>query len=277
MMNEFYKMINFMRYHFYCLLKLVMIFIIGTGSVFLAVCIFPLIRIFSFSNYKFKKRGRRFVSVSFKAFVTLLRITGIVHLKISRQDKLKLKKLKSRIIVANHPSILDVVILMSIIPDSDCIVGQQYVKTILGGVIRQVFIINSIDIEDLFETCRKTVCDKSNILIFPEGTRTVQDGNSHYKKGAARIAAFCNTDIQPLLISGTDKRGLQKNNPFWSYNRKENYVYEIKVLEQIKIDDFKNLPSPACAKRVTEKISKLIHDAEEENRQTSRYKTFNAV
>lgn len=250
---------------------------IGTGSIFLAVCIFPIIRIFSSSKEKFKKRGRRFVSDSFKSFIMLLRLSGIVRIKISREDRIKLKGLKSKIIVANHPSILDVVVLMSLIPDSDCIVGQQYVKSVLGGVIRQVFILNSIDVDCLFEICSKTLNDKNNLLIFPEGTRTPQTKPAHYKKGAARIASFCNVDIQPLLISGTDKRGLQKHNPFWSYNREENLVYEIKVLEEIKLDDYKNFSSPIKSKKITEKIVNLIQNAEKENRKTSRFKTFNAV
>lgn len=277
MTDKILKFANFIRYHFYCLLKLIMIFIIGSGSVFLAVCIFPLIRIFSFSKDKFKSRGRRFISASFKGFVFFLRISGIVKVKISREDKIKLKTLKSKIIVANHPSILDVVILMSIIPGPDCIVGQQYAKTILGGVIKQVFILSSINIESLFEICKKTIDSGNNVLIFPEGTRTPQIGNVHYKKGAARIASYCNTDIQVLLISGTDKRGLQKHNPFWSYNTKENLVYEIRVLEEIKINDYKNLPSPVSAKRITEKIVTMIQDAENENRRNSPFKTFNAV
>ena len=213
----------------------------------------------------------------FRFFLFILRLFFLCRIKISKEDKVRLRNLKSKVIVANHPSILDIVVLMSVVPDANCIVGQQYVKSALGGVIKKAFILNSLEFDELCQVCRKNIEAGSNIIIFPEGTRTPREGNSQYKKGAARVALSCGADIQPLLIWGSDKFGLQKNNPFWSFNHLESYVYEIIPLDELKVSEYEDLPRPAAAKRLTGKIMEEIKAAAEEYRKISRYRTFNMV
>ena len=117
--------------------------------------------------------------------------------------------------------------------------GTWKTKTVLAGVIKQAYIVNSLDFDELCRLCKETLDDGNNVIIFPEGTRTPRHGSTQYKKGAARIAYYAGCDVQPILVGGNDKYGLGKHDPIWSYNHTERYVYDFKLLPEIKIDEYK--------------------------------------
>ena len=250
---------NLLLYHYRAFMKLFFIAFIGVGSIILAVLVFPWIRVFVHPNRRFQIAARKFVSTTFSAALFLMNITGIV--KIYVDDKAALKGLTSKIIVANHCSILDFVILMALVPNANCIVRESLRKTPLAGVINQAYIVNSLDFDELCRVCKDTLDAGSNVIIFPEGTRTPRHGKNAYKKGAARIARFATADVQPVLIAGSDKYGLGKNDPFWSFNPVEPLIYDLKILPQIKIADYLELSEIASAKRITDRMHSQITDA----------------
>ena len=252
---------NWFLYTYRAFMKLFWIFFIGSGAVILSVLIFPILRIFIHRPDKFRLAGQRVISACFKFFMELLDLSHIAKIKTDSKDEFK--NLHSKIIVANHPSILDTVVLISLIPNATVIVGEKYTKSFLGGVIKACYIINSLDFDELCRRCKESLSLGSNVIIFPEGTRTPRHGQNHFKKGAARIAKATGANIIPVFIGGTDKFGLQKNNPFWSYNTVESYIYEIIMLEEIQTADFENLTEPIFAKRVTNLCAEKIYDAAE--------------
>ena len=192
-----------------------------------------------------------------------MRLTGTVKLKV--EDREKFKNLHSKIIIANHPSMLDFVFIMSLVPNANCIVRGGLTKTVLAGVIKQAYIVNSLDFDELCRLCKETLDDGNNVIIFPEGTRTPRHGSTQYKKGAARIAYYAGCDVQPILVGGNDKYGLGKHDPVWSYNHTEKYVYDFKLLPEIKIDEYKELTETIAAKRLTDKMQEVVIAAVDEN------------
>ncbi len=239
--------------------KLFFITLIGIGSLPLAFAVFPILRIFVHPKKKFKKISRYIISYSFRLCIFFMKMAGYV--KIFCDDFKVLKSMKNKLIVMNHPSTLDYVILSSLMPGADCVVGKQYQKSFVGGVISSSLIVNDPDFESLEEKCMESMSTGTCLMIFPEGTRTPREGRNPYKKGAARVAKYCNVDIQPLLIAGSDKYGLQKHNPFFSFNTIEPLIYDIKILDEIHIDDYKNFSDAVSAKRLTDKIKKEIFEA----------------
>ena len=118
-----------------------------------------------------------------------------------------------------------------------------------------------ITFEDMCIECKKLTDMGCNVIIFPEGTRTPRHGKNNYKKGAARIALYCGCDVQPVFIGGSDKYGLGKHDPLWSYNHVEPYLYDFKLLPVIFIDEYKDLSEPIAAKRLTDKMEEVIKSA----------------
>lgn len=261
--EELPKVKNWFLYTYRSFMKLFFIAFFGIGSVVLAVLVFPWIRIFVHPKQKFQEKARAFVSASFRMFINLMRFAGVIKLVVD--DKNAYRNLHSKVLVANHPSLLDFVFIMSMVPNANCIVRGGLANGILGGVIRQCYIVNSLDFDELCKLCKETLDDGCNVIIFPEGTRSPRHGVNAYKKGAARIAYYSKCDVQPILVGGNDKYGLGKHDPTWSFNHTEPMIYSFSLLPQIKISDYIELPEAIAAKRLTEKMQEVIYAAVDEN------------
>lgn len=242
-----------------CFMKIFAMTVFGVGAVILAVFVFPFIRLFTLRRKDFGVVARAYVSHTFRVFLGFL---NILHVSIKKVDNPEeYKNIHSKIIIANHPSLLDFVYIMSLVPNSTCIVRGGLTKTPLRGVIKQAYITNTTTFEDMCVECKKLTDMGCNVIIFPEGTRTPRHGKNNYKKGAARIALYCGCDVQPVFIGGSDKYGLGKHDPLWSYNHVEPYLYDFKKLPVISIDEYKDLSEPIAAKRLTDKMEEVLKSA----------------
>ena len=242
-----------------CFMKIFAMTVFGVGAVILAVFVFPFIRLFTLRRKDFGVVARAYVSHTFRVFLGFLNILHVSIRKVENEDDYR--NIHSKIIIANHPSLLDFVYIMSLVPNSTCIVRGGLTKTPLRGVIKQAYITNTTTFEDMCVECKKLTDMGCNVIIFPEGTRTPRHGKNNYKKGAARIALYCGCDVQPIFIGGSDKYGLGKHDPLWSYNHVEPYLYDFKKLPVISIDEYKDLSEPIAAKRLTDKMEQVLKSA----------------
>ena len=256
------KVKNIFSYTYYCVSKLVAMLCFGIGAIILAILVFPFIRLFTLAHKDFGIIARAYVSHTFRVFLKNLEICKTSILKV--EDRQAFRNIHSKVIIANHPSLLDFVYIMSLVPNSTCIVRGSLTRTPLRGVIKQAYITNNTDFNEVLVECKKLTDKGCNVIVFPEGTRSPRIGRNNYKKGAARIALYCGCDVQPLFIGGSDKYGLGKTDPLWSYNHVEKYLYDIKMLPVIKIDQFKELSDTIAAKHLTEEMEKVIRGAGDE-------------
>lgn len=267
------KIRNYFAHAYGCFMKVFAIFIFGLGAVLLAIFVFPFIRLFTNRKKDFGIVARAYVSHTFRVFLRWLHLSNVSIRKI--EDLEPYHNLHSKIIIANHPSLLDFVYIMSLVPNSTCIVRGGLTRTPLRGVIKQAYITNTTTFEDMCRECKELTDKGCNVIIFPEGTRSPRHGQNNYKKGAARIALYCNCDIQPLFIGGSDKYGLGKHDPLWSYNHVEPYVYDFKMLPTISISEYKTLSEPIAAKHLTEKMEEVIRNAGNEYSNSYTGRTLN--
>ena len=267
------KIKNIFIYIYCCISKIGAILFFGLGAIFLAIFVFPFIRLFTLHKKDFGIIARAYVSHTFRVFLKNLHICRASILKV--EDKQAFRNIHSKVIIANHPSLLDFVYIMSLVPNSTCIVRGSLTHTPLRGVIKQAYITNTTDFNDVLVECKKLIDKGCNVIVFPEGTRSPRIGRNNYKKGAARIALYCGCDVQPLFIGGSDKYGLGKYDPLWSYNHVEKYLYDIKMLPVIHIENYKNLSDTIAAKHLTEEMEKVIRGAGDEYAKTYTGLTLN--
>jgi len=232
-------------------------FFFGISTLILVLVVFPFMRLVFHPRERFKKYGRRFVSGSFRFFVFIMHFLRGLDLKTDNRENYR--HLSSKIVVANHPSILDVVMLLSLIPNADCIVNTNLNRNfIVKGVVRQLYILNSLDLENILQTCTESLKQGNCLIIFPEGTRTPRTGKVILKKGAARIALYSGCNIVPIHIGGTDKYGLGKKDPWTGFNPRERYIYDISMGQEINPEKFRDLPTPKAVRAITREISAFL-------------------
>jgi 1-acyl-sn-glycerol-3-phosphate acyltransferase len=250
------RVTNWPFYFYRVFAKWLSFFIFGFASLILIFVIFPPMRLMYHPREKFMKHGRRFVSSSLSGFVSIMHFLRIVDLEPG--DREAYGNIRSKIVVANHPSLLDVIMLLSLIPNADCIVAGYLRRSILSGIVRQLYILSSDNYEDILDACTESLKKGNCLIIFPEGTRTPREGRILVKKGAARIAMASGCALVPLCIGGTDKYGLGKKDPWIGFNPTERYVYKITICDEIRPEKYHALSAPLAVRALTRDISASI-------------------
>ena len=194
--------------------------LLGTGIAFaciffgggvLAVTLLPLLAILPGHR---EERARRAIYRAFRIYIVTLRLLNLIKLQISGLEKLH--QATGRMVVANHPSLLDVVILMSVIPNAQCIVKHQlWNHRFLGSLMRSAgYIRNDLPPEELVAACKESLDRGNCLIIFPEGTRSVPGQKLHFQRGFANLALLTNAPVQPVTIT-CDPPTLIKGEKWW--------------------------------------------------------------
>lgn len=230
----------------------------GISSLILAILLFPIMHVLSgFSETKFKKMVRKFNHRYFKIFVKLATILGGISLSV--ENKGALTELRSKVVIANHPSLFDVVILFSLIPNADCIVkGELIQNKFISLIIKNLYIPNNIPFDDQLEHAKKSMEEGNNLIIFPEGTRSKPGEPWEFKKGAARFALYSKNDVIPIYFGGNEKIGLRKHDKLLQFHPTERYKYILKVLPSISIKEFEDMPMTKSATKLTHKMKEIL-------------------
>jgi 1-acyl-sn-glycerol-3-phosphate acyltransferase len=165
----------------------------GLGAVFLSLFIFPLQKLFIKNTAKQKKVARKTVHYTFKLFIGLMAFTGVFSFDLERAKKLS--EINGQLVLANHPSLIDVVVLISIIPNADCVVkAHLFTNPFLLRIFENTGYISNADPEGLLIDCKRSIAAGNNLIVFPEGTRTKPGQVIKFQRGAANIALRCLSD-----------------------------------------------------------------------------------
>jgi len=242
--------------------KLFSFFVFGLGSLVLATIAFPVMCLVLHPRERFRKHGRRLVSSAFKLFVFIMHFIGVLNLEVD--DRKKYRNLSSKIVVANHPSLIDVIVLISLIPNADCIVNG-YVDDIfiVREIVRHLYILNSIDLDIILRSCDESLKQGNCLIIFPEGTRTRRSGKIILKKGAARVALYSGCNIVPVHIGGTDKYGLGKEDKMFSFNTRDRWVYSLNMGSEISPEKYRDLSAPKAVRAITREMATFLFPAKD--------------
>ncbi|RHL39147.1 1-acyl-sn-glycerol-3-phosphate acyltransferase [Bacteroides xylanisolvens] len=138
------------------------------------------------------------------------------------------------IIIANHQSFIDILVLLSL-SSKILMVTNHWVwhSPFFGAIIRYVdFYYIGEGYEQYMERMRKKVKEGYSIAIFPEGTRTYNGKMKRFHKGSFYLAETLQLDILPILLYGNNKI-IAKAQPF---NIRKGIIYT-EILPRIPADD----------------------------------------
>lgn len=248
------------RYVWHVIVKLFSFAFFGCCSLFLALILFPVMHVMAgFSEQKFKVLARKFNYCYFKLFVRVMIFIHCIHVNIENRETLT--NARSKVVIANHPSILDVVILFSLVPHANCIVkGDLINNKFISLIVRNLYIPNNIPFNNQLELAKKSMDEGNNLIIFPEGTRSKPGEPWEFKKGAARFALYSKSDVIPVYFGGNEKIGIRKHDKMLQYHPTERYRYDLKVLAPIDIKQYENIPMTKSAIMLTHKMKDILEN-----------------
>jgi 1-acyl-sn-glycerol-3-phosphate acyltransferase len=173
----------------------------GVGGVLLWLLVFPAISLGVRDPERRGRVARKVISRTFGSFVELMRVLGVLTWEVRGAERLQRRGL---LVLANHPTLIDVVFLVSLIPDADCVVKSRLARNpFTRGPIRATGYICNDSGAGLVQDCIASLRSGKNLVIFPEGTRTRRDVPQPLQRGAANIAIRGAVDITPVRIKCT--------------------------------------------------------------------------
>ncbi len=119
------------------------------------------------------------------------------------------------IIVANHPSMLDAVMLVARLPRSACIMKAGLMRNpLLGPGARLARYIRNDSTRGMIRCAVDDLRQGGQLVMFPEGTRTTRQPVNPFHASFTLIARRADAPIQAVFID-TDSPYLGKGWPLW--------------------------------------------------------------
>jgi 1-acyl-sn-glycerol-3-phosphate acyltransferase len=146
------------------------------------------------------KLGRFMAMAGFRFYLAYLSFFFSFRFELDSLDALH-DEAGPLIIAANHPSLLDAVMIISRLPNAVCVMKASLMDNVLFGAAARLagYIRNNEPLE-LILNARDGLEEGAHLLIFPEGTRTVDFPVDHCSASTALIAWRTQTPVQTLLI-----------------------------------------------------------------------------
>lgn len=221
-------------------------FIFGIGAVILNFLLFPFIK----NN---KELCSDIIHNTWRFFVNLM-----MFLKLFRLDVKKLEKIENKVIVSTHPSFIDIVILIALIPRSTCFVKKEFAHNpILKNLVTSIFITNEVELDELKSESKKMLDRGFNVIIFPSGIRHRRDEFPKIRKGASLVALNAGKNIVPVKVF-SDRDFLFINQPFYAVSDRC-VNFEIEQMREINIADFIGESEIITKQRLTHKIEEELY------------------
>jgi 1-acyl-sn-glycerol-3-phosphate acyltransferase len=219
---------------------------LGVFSLLLWVTWVPLVHIRPGSSDERQIRTQNGIHYVARLYLALLEWMGLARIRCIGGEDLKEP---GSLIVANHPTLLDAVVLMSIMPQADLVVKERYhAHPFLGGISRAAGYIPSDNGPDLVSACVKRLVQGRSVIIFPEGTRSPRHGLGVFTRGAAHMALRAGRDPIPVTIH-CDPPTLDHGQPWWEVPERR-FTLTLRVGESIRLKDaVRDQPSRGRAAR----------------------------
>jgi len=159
------------------------------------------------------------------------------------------------VMVANHQSLLDILVLFRLFRHYKWVSKVENFRVpfigwnmSLNGYI-ELKRGDRTSVVKMMSACRVTLAEGNSIMMFPEGTRSLDGRMRRFKTGAFELAKASGRPILPIVLNGTSnalpKRGfmLQGRHPI-----------HISILEEIPAEEF----AAESAEKLTERVRDLI-------------------
>lgn len=217
----------------------------GLGGIVLSTTFIPLLYLLIWKEQPRKRIAREIVRLSFRGFTWWMQFLGVVEYKF---DARELKQARGHIIIANHPTLIDVVAMISLTRNPDCIVKAELFRNpFMRVIIRSTGYINNANPDLLIKDCQNSLEQGNNLIIFPEGTRTQLNTQIRFQRGAANIAIRTGAPILACKITCVPSV-LRKHEPWYS-----SPIYKpqlaIRYMHSLEVDKYRSLTSASQASR----------------------------
>ncbi|MDQ6630015.1 MAG: 1-acyl-sn-glycerol-3-phosphate acyltransferase [Pseudomonadota bacterium] len=146
------------------------------------------------------RAGRAAISWIYRTFWRSAEQLGMMRVDASALDVLR-DEPGGLIVAGNHPTMLDALIVVARLPRGVCVMKAVLLRNIfLGSGARLARYIRNDSGRGMVRDAVASLKEGAQLVLFPEGTRTVRAPIDAFKPGVTLIAHLARVPIQTVLI-----------------------------------------------------------------------------
>jgi 1-acyl-sn-glycerol-3-phosphate acyltransferase len=146
-----------------------------------------------------RRLGRWGIATGFRWYLALMRLAGLARFDLSALDRLREEG--GVVIVANHRSLIDAVLLLSRLPRVACISkASLWRRPMLSGGMALAGYLRNDSPHELVRAAIATLRRGEPLLVFPEGTRGSGRSVGEFRRGFAIMAQAVGAPVQTVFL-----------------------------------------------------------------------------
>jgi 1-acyl-sn-glycerol-3-phosphate acyltransferase len=144
--------------------------------------------------------GRAAISFIYRSAWSTAERLGMMRIDSSALDALR-DEAGGLIVAANHPTMLDALVVVARLPRGVCVMKAELLRNIfLGNGARLARYIRNDAGRGMVRDAVASLKEGGQLVLFPEGTRTVRAPINDFKPGITLIAHLARVPIQTVVI-----------------------------------------------------------------------------
>jgi 1-acyl-sn-glycerol-3-phosphate acyltransferase len=237
-------------YYWRFVVTAVSFFLFGLGALVVGAVLLPLVRIIPADRERKRGRARAVMRGALRLFVAVMHRWGGMTYEFRGVARLGRP---GQLIVANHPSLIDVVFLLAFTPGAGCVVKHGLWRNPLtrGAVTLAEFIAND-STAAMIEAATESLRSGQTLIMFPEGTRTRPQQPLAFHRSAANVALRAGAVITPVYIR-CEPTTLTKAEPWYRIPARRPR-FTLVVGEDLDIDMYRSAPRPIASRELNERL-----------------------
>jgi 1-acyl-sn-glycerol-3-phosphate acyltransferase len=227
----------------------------GASALVLSLLALPVARLLPGGAERRRMRSRRLLGGSLGRFARLMCTLGVLTYEVEGAERLGRP---GQLIVANHPTLIDGVFLVSLVPTATCIVKAALARNPLtrGSVAAAEYVSNSAA-DTMIEGAAEALRSGGSVIMFPEGSRSRPGGTLQFQRGAAAIALRAAAVVTPVYIR-CHPPTLAKRDPWYRVPPRRPH-FTVRVGADIDPQPFRGgAPPPIAAREFNEHLLRVF-------------------
>ena len=183
---------------------------------FLVGCIFLNLYALVLILLPISRRGKKYAFHKGVYLFTRLFLATMITVRTVRENPNEERFDKPAVIVANHQSFIDILLLLSTTPKIVMVTNSWvWNSPFFGWIVKYADFHHAADgYEALAERVKERISEGYSVVVFPEGTRSADCSIQRFHKGAFYLAQLLQIDILPIIIHGAGQLSA-KNQGFY--------------------------------------------------------------
>ena len=220
----------------------------GLGALIVGAVLLPIVKLIPASHETKRKRARAVMSAGLRFFIGVMHRGGVLTYEFHGREHLGRY---GQMVVANHPTLIDVVFLLAFIPTAGCVVKQGLWRNPLTRwAVTLVEFIPNDQTASMIEGAAEALRNGQSLIFFPEGTRTRPDQPMVFHRGAANVALRAATELTPVYIR-CQPTTLTKSEPWYRIPPRRPH-FSLTVGEDLDLSPYRKTPLPLASRALNE-------------------------